>query len=213
MNKQNKSTLITTFLILFTLAFIWFSYFLTDKVPSLVLAAMLVAVECFVVVPILNIYYYKLWNVELGGKRFLNFVPFYNYTISMSKLFSILYLTSVLVVALVSSVIVFPDFFNYLPEGMVFRASDVIPSIQFVLLIVVNVFIGVGLLPICFEVEKYYNKNFGNKSKGFFGFLSRVPLLTTIMLFVPILRVLPISIVCTQAFDLDKLDIRFKEEK
>lgn len=211
-NKQNKSTLITTFLILFTLAFIVFSFFLTAKVPSLALAGLLAIVEIFIVVPVLNIYYYKLWNVDLGVKRFLNFVPFYNYTLSMSKLFSILYFISLGMLSLVSLLIIFPDCFTYLPERIVFRASDYIPPIQFSLALLMNIFIGAGLLPVCFEIEKYYNKSFGNNSKGFFKFLTRVPLLTTAMLFVPILRVVPISIVCNQSFDLDKLNIHFKEE-
>lgn len=215
--SRNKSTLLITLLSLGFVIILIALVFLTDKIPTSYMAIAIYLLEVFCLVPYMNYVYYKLNDVDMGVKKVLNFIPFVNYTISMGKVIRRLVYVSLVCLLVVLLVGFFPSVLRLFGDSVFLNANETLPILALLIFIISNILIGIGLFPICKDVEDLYKekflKTFKSRQKAVSA-ISAVVLIVKLsrrlLVMFPVFRVIPLLYCAEDARDLAKLGAKFE---
>lgn len=215
--SRNKSTLLITLLSLGFVITLIALVFLTDKIPTSYMAIAIYLLEVFCLVPYMNYVYYKLNDVDMGVKKVLNFIPFVNYTISMGKVIRRLVYVSLVCLLVVLLVGFFPSVLRLFGDSVFLNANETLPILALLIFIISNVLIGIGLFPICKDVEDLYKEKFLKTFKSRQKAVSAVSAVVLIvklsrrlLVMFPVFRVIPLLYCAEDARDLAKLGAKFE---
>lgn len=215
--NRNKSTLLITLLSLGFVIILIALVFLTDKIPTSYMAIAIYLLEVFCLVPYMNYIYYKLNDVDMGVKKVLNFIPFVNYTVSMGKVIRRLVYVSLICLLVVLLVGFFPSVLRLFGDSVFLNANETLPILALLIFIISNVLIGIGLFPICKDVEDLYKEKFLKTFKSRQKAVSAVSAVVLIvklsrrlLVMFPVFRVIPLLYCAEDARDLAKLGAKFE---
>ena len=215
--NRNKSTLLVTLLSLGFVITLIALVFLTDKIPTSYIAIAIYLLEVFCLVPYMNYIYYKLTDVDMGVKKVLNFIPFVNYTVSMGKVIRRLVYVSLICLLVVLLVGFFPSVLRLFGDSVFLNANETLPILALLIFIISNVLIGIGLFPICKDVEDLYKEKFLKTFKSIQKAVSAVSAVVLIvklsrrlLVMFPVFRVIPLLYCAEDARDLAKLGAKFE---
>lgn len=216
--EKNKATLLTAAIGLGVLIFIASSWFFTQKIPLKYIIICALIIEVFVAMPYLNIQYYKLQNVEMGYKKFISFIPYLNYTVSVSPIIEIICHILFGIFLLVCTSLFFPNVYSFLGEIELLRLIDKSSLYIVILLLLLNIVIGVGLYQVTSDINKIYNKAFPSgqfkKSMKFIEKVYRcIPFLEIILLIIPIGRAIPLLSGADRAYTMTNIGLNISNIK
>lgn len=192
------------------------SYFLTSKLSSIYMAILLIIVE-LIIMSMFNWKFFKLNDAPMGFDKILNCIPFINYSVSMRPVMSWITIASEIISVLLFCVSFFPSIIKLFGEFVLLQAPEYLPLIQVLDLFVLNVIIGIGLIPVVRDVNNLYSNTIGKVTRGksnkkmsvIATLVSYVPVLETLMLMFPFVRCISLYQCLEKMQTMDKLKIHF----
>lgn len=211
MNKKTKSTLSFTFCVVTFILIVGLLLFVTNKVSPLVLAIGLIVLETLVAIPAFNIGFYNLYQEDMGYKKFLNFVPYLNYFISVNKVYEIISHCIVGIFIALLSVLLIPSLLTNTSEIFALQVYESYPVILFVIIFVLNVIIGVALYSCTCDVKEIERTIFDDEGNGFvYKLLGAMPKLEILLLIFPVFRLVALYSSIDTLYTLKNMGITYE---
>lgn len=192
------------------------SYYLVDVISTAYLAIGFGVIE-LIVMSLFNWKFFRLNDATMGFDKILNCIPFINYSVSMRPVMSWVTIGSEIIFVLLALVSFFPSILNLFGEFVLLQAPEYLPMIQVVAFFVLNIIIGIGLIPVVRDVNNLYENTIGKinrgksskKTKALATIVAYVPTLTLFLLLFPFTRCVALFLCFEREQELDKLNVHF----
>lgn len=216
--EKNIATLQITGAIIAVLSLCVIFFIFTKKISPIWIIFFCMASEVFLAIPVFNVYYYKLWDQDLGPNTFKAFIPVYNYTMTMSKLFGWITIALFILIGISLLSTLVPSIFKMFGHSFLFMFVYRFPIYMITIVGITSIVIGIGLYDTVVQVEKKYNETFpsvqSNKKFKLIETIYRiVPFAGFVFCVLPLFRLIPILSCIDKETSLYDLGIRFTERE
>lgn len=209
--SKNKATLVNTLVTVGVLVFTIFCIWGTSKLDSVYCILAMIIFECFACIPAFNYYYYKMYDTEMGWKKIANFIPFFNYTISLNPWISRLGYVLFGAFLFVAILMFFPNAFTLVfSDNTIFGLADKVPVVMFIILSLFFIDVGIGLFQCSKDVDKYYSAAMGEDKVSrtvLAKIINAVPALSVILMCLPLLKIIPLTMSLDKLMVLSRLNM------